>query len=47
MSRAMVKALENAGGTPKYTEYKGVRHNSWAATYANPEVWNWLFAQNK
>jgi len=47
MSRAMVKALENAGGTPKYTEYKGVRHNSWSATYANPEVWNWLFAQKK
>jgi predicted peptidase len=47
MSRAMVKAITAAGGKPKYTEYKRLRHNSWSATYANPEVWSWLFAQKK
>jgi predicted peptidase len=47
MSRAMVQALEVAGGKPKYREYPGVGHNSWSSTYADPEVWAWLFAQKK
>jgi predicted peptidase len=46
-SREMIDALKAADGEPKYTEYKGVGHNSWAATYANPEVHAWLFAQRK
>lgn len=47
MSQVMVKALKEAGGEPKYTEYPGVKHNSWTQTYRNPEVWLWLFAQQK
>lgn len=47
MSRAMVKALKAAGGQPRYTEYLRVGHNSWSATYADPEVWRWLFKQKK
>jgi len=47
MSQAMVKALKTAGGDPKYTEYPGVKHNSWSQTYRNPEVWTWMFAQKK
>ena len=47
MSRAMVAAVRKAGGKPKYREYPGVGHNSWSATYADPKVWKWLFAQKK
>lgn len=44
-SREMVDALKAAGGMPKYTEYAGVGHNSWAQTYADPGVFEWLFTQ--
>jgi predicted peptidase len=46
-SREMIAAIEKAGGKPKYTEYKGVGHDSWTRTYANKEVLDWLFAQKK
>jgi len=46
-SRQMIDALKAAGGKPKYTEYQGVGHNSWAATYANRDVLDWLFAQKR
>ena len=46
-SREMIDALKAAGGEPKYTEYQGVGHNSWAPTYANPDLYEWLFAQRK
>jgi len=46
-SRAMVAAIEKAGGKPKYTEYPGVGHDSWSRTYADEKVLAWLFAQKK
>lgn len=46
-SRAMIEAIKKCGGSPKYTEYPGVGHNCWAATFRNPEVLAWLFAQKK
>lgn len=46
-SRDMIEALKKAGGTPKYTEYPGVGHNSWDAAYADKEMWKWLFEQKK
>jgi predicted peptidase len=46
-SREMVEALKEAGGSPKYTEYEGVGHDSWTATYKNPEFYEWLFDQRK
>lgn len=46
-SRSMVEAITAAGGTPKFTEYPGVGHNSWSKTYASPETWEWLFAQQR
>jgi len=46
-SRDMIAALKAAGGSPKYTEYPGVGHNSWAATYADREMYAWLFARKK
>ncbi len=46
-SRAMIEALKDSGGDPRYTEYPGVGHDSWTATYANGEVHAWLFAQRR
>jgi len=46
-SREMIEALKAAGGRPKYTEYPGVGHNSWAQTYSDPALYEWLFAQRK
>ncbi|MEC9092081.1 MAG: prolyl oligopeptidase family serine peptidase [Planctomycetota bacterium] len=44
-SQNMVKALKNAGGNPRYTEYPKMAHNSWSQTYQNPAFWEWLFSQ--
>ena len=44
-SRDMIAALKAAGGEPRYTEYPNTGHNSWTATYANREIYAWLFAQ--
>ena len=44
-SRHMVAALRKAGGAPRYTEYPRTGHNSWSATYANLEFYDWLFQQ--
>ena len=46
-SRQMIEALKAAGAEPKYTEYAGVGHNSWAQTYSDPALYEWLFAQRK
>ncbi|WDE95593.1 prolyl oligopeptidase family serine peptidase [Lentisphaera profundi] len=46
-SKDMINAITDAGGYPKYTEYKGVKHNSWSKTYANKDVLKWLFNQKK
>jgi predicted peptidase len=46
-SRDMIEALQAAGGDPKYTEYRGVGHDSWTQTYADPAMHAWLFAQKK
>lgn len=47
VSRRLVQALRDAGGTPKYTEYPGVGHNSWEIAYRDPELIEWLFAQSR
>lgn len=46
-SREMIEALKKAGGQPKYTEYPGVGHNSWDKAYGTPELFEWLFKQEK
>lgn len=46
-SRAMIAALQEAGGNPKYTEYPGVAHDSWTPAFAEPDLLPWLFAQRK
>jgi Predicted peptidase len=46
-SREMIQALRDVGEEPKYTEYKGVGHDSWTQTYKDPALYEWLFAQRK
>jgi predicted peptidase len=46
-SRDMIAALKKAGGSPRYTEYEKVGHNSWEKAYADPKMYEWLFAQKK
>ncbi|MCB0643374.1 MAG: prolyl oligopeptidase family serine peptidase [Phaeodactylibacter sp.] len=46
-SRAMVDRLQEFGAPLRYTEYDGVKHNSWENAYAEPELLPWLFAQKR
>lgn len=45
-SRVMVKALQDAGSTPGYTEYPDVGHDSWVYAYREPHLLPWLFDQH-
>lgn len=47
MSREMVAALKEAGGSPKYTEIPNAGHNCWDQAYSTPRLWTWLAAQKK
>ncbi|MBN1347398.1 MAG: prolyl oligopeptidase family serine peptidase [Phycisphaerae bacterium] len=44
-SRDMIEALKQAGGSPRYTEYKGVGHNSWDRAYDTEELYTWMLDQ--
>lgn len=45
-SRKMIAAIKAAGGSPEYTEYPGVVHDSWTQAYADPKgVISWMFEQ--
>lgn len=46
-SRDMMEAIKKAGGSPKYTEYPGVGHNSWDQAYGTDELYEWLAKQVK
>jgi predicted peptidase len=47
-SEQMVNALKEAGAKHvKFTLYPDAKHDSWTATYNNPEVWDWLLKQNR
>ena len=47
-SRSAVKALSDAGGSPRYMELPGVGHNSWAPAYTdNDGLVPWLFRQRR
>jgi predicted peptidase len=43
----MIEALKAAGGNPKFTVYPDAGHDSWTATYDNPEFYTWLLAQKR
>ncbi len=44
-TRAMINAIKDAGGEPKYTEYPGVGHGSWVPAFAEPGLLPWLTQQ--
>jgi predicted peptidase len=47
-SEAMEKALKEAGAKEvKFTLYPDAGHDSWTATYNNPEVWEWLLKHKR
>jgi predicted peptidase len=46
-SRLAAEALRTTGGDVRYTEFLGMGHNVWDATYASPQFQEWLFAQHR
>lgn len=44
-AREMVKAWKKNGGTPKYTEYTGLKHSSWKKAYTELAMFQWLLDQ--
>lgn len=43
----MVAVMRQYGGHPKLTVYPDAGHDSWTATYNNPELYNWLLQQKR
>lgn len=43
-SEQMVNALRECGGDVRFTVYPEANHDSWSETYANPELYEWLFS---
>ena len=46
-SEEMVAALRACDGNVQFTVYPDARHDSWTATYANPELYAWMLAQRR
>jgi predicted peptidase len=46
-SRVVVRVLLEAGADVELTVYPGVGHDSWTRTYAQRELYAWLFAQRR
>lgn len=43
----LVKALRQAGGTPRFDVIDGGGHDVWTAVYENPAFYEWLLAQRR
>lgn len=46
-SEAMVTAIKDAGGDPRYTLYMYDDHNSWDDAFKEPDLIPWLFSNSK
>jgi predicted peptidase len=46
-SEDMVKALKEAGHEVKFTIYPNAAHDSWTATYDNPELYKWFLSHKR
>lgn len=46
-SYRIFEALRKRNADVELTVYPGVGHDAWTQTYANPAVWEWLFAQRR
>ena len=44
-SEEMVNALKKHGSNVKFTVYPEAKHDSWTATYNNPELYEWFLKQ--
>jgi predicted peptidase len=47
MSEDMVEALKRAGADVKFTVYPDAGHDSWTATYDNPELYTWFLEHTR
>ncbi|MEO0339504.1 MAG: phospholipase [Bacteroidota bacterium] len=47
LSRKVVAALQDMDVDVKYSEYKGVNHNSWDNAFAEPELLKWVFSHKR
>lgn len=47
LSREVVNFLKAEDGNVKYTEYEGVKHDSWDNAFAEKKLLKWLFNQNR
>ena len=47
MSEEPAAALRRVGAKVRFTEYLGLDHNSWDATYGSKEFVDWLFTQRR
>ena len=45
--RRLHRAAQAVGADFRYTEYPDGNHNAWDATYSDPAMWAWLFAQRR
>lgn len=45
--RKIFRAFNNLNADVRYTEYPHGNHNAWDATYRDPKLWQWLFAQKR
>ncbi len=46
-SKDMVDALKQCGSDVKFTIYPEAQHDSWTATYANPELYDWFLQHQR
>ena len=46
-SRNMIEAVKKAGGSPRYTEFKGADHLIWSKVFSEPELLPWVFSQKR
>jgi len=46
-TRALVEAVRASGGAPRWTEYRGVGHNSWDRAYSDPDLQKWMLGNHK
>ncbi len=46
-SEEMVDALKRFGGNVKFTVYPDADHDSWTATYNNPELYEWFLEHQR
>ena len=47
MDRKVAEVLREMGAEHKYSEYKGVKHNSWDNAFAEPDFMQWFFSHAK